>query len=93
VEEKEEGRARVEANTLILEQRILTKASEAVRAENDAGVRRREAVEMWNLGDTEIWKFVKAFNARRRIVRMNWEKEESKFAGAEQKGGWVRWLD
>jgi hypothetical protein len=92
-DEKEEGKARVEANTLILEQRILTKASEAVRAENDAGVRRREAVEMWNLGDTEIWKFVKAFNARRRIVRMNWEKEESKFAGAEQKGGWVRWLD
>jgi hypothetical protein len=92
-EEKEEGRAHVEADALVKEQRILRKATEAVRAANEAGVRRREAVEMWNLGDTEIWKFVKAFNARRRIMRMNWEKEESKFAGAERKGGWGRWLD
>ena len=35
--------------------------------------------EAWNLADTEIWKFVKAFSARSYIERKQWQDEESAF--------------
>jgi hypothetical protein len=92
-EEKEEGRAPVADNRLETELRVLASARRAVAATSVEVVRRREAVEMWNLGDIEAWRFVKAFGVRRKMVRLNWELEESKFAGAERKGGWGRWLD
>lgn len=50
----------------------------------------REAVEAWNLADTEAWKFAKAYSARRKVERLNWEQKEHKFAGAEN--GRARWF-
>ncbi|KAK4634883.1 hypothetical protein CLAFUW4_00309 [Fulvia fulva] len=50
----------------------------------------REITEAWNLADTEAWKFVRAYNARRRIERRGWEEEESDFQG---KGVFDRWVD
>lgn len=52
--------------------------------------RTKEFVEAWNLADTEAWKFVRAFNARRNIERQKWEEEERAFLG---KGAWDRWID
>lgn len=50
-----------------------------------------KAVEAWNLADTEIWKFVKAFNTRRELERKTWDDEERKLtggAGNEETPGW-----
>ena len=41
----------------------------------------KEVVEAWNLADAEVWKFVRAWNARRTMVRKTWETEERKFLG------------
>ncbi|GIZ39810.1 hypothetical protein CKM354_000317900 [Cercospora kikuchii] len=47
-------------------------------------------IEAWNLADTEIWKFVRAWNARRHMERTTWQKEESSFQG---QGVFDRWKD
>src|SRR5437773_2441897 len=57
----------------------------------------RDAIEAWNLADTEAWKFVRAHNARAREVRQAWEDEERRFAGGaggtgEKRKGWGGWL-
>ena len=61
----------------------------------------RSMVEAWNLADTEAWRFVRAFAARRKLERAKWEGEERRFAGAdigngdaenESEGEW-RWFD
>jgi len=64
-------------------------------------IRIRDAIEAWNLADTEAWKFTKAFMARFRVERLKWEEEESKYAdgvGRDTetgiKSGWAdRWKD
>lgn len=65
----------------------------------------RDAVEAWNLADTEAWRFVRAVRAREVVERRKWEDEERKFAGgreADSDGGvagggggqgWRRWFD
>lgn len=54
----------------------------------------QNAVEAWNLADTEVWRFVRAWNARRSVERRKWEDEEKRFAGSEgSKGSWSRWFD
>ncbi|KAI5202445.1 hypothetical protein AUEXF2481DRAFT_37603 [Aureobasidium subglaciale EXF-2481] len=54
----------------------------------------RDAVEAWNLADTEVWRFVRAWNARRSVERRKWEAEEKAYAGTEGgKGSWSRWFD
>ncbi|PSK36134.1 Plasma membrane fusion protein prm1 [Elsinoe australis] len=56
--------------------------------------RMKEAVEAWNMADKELWSFVRAFAAQRRMERIKWEEEERKFAGAggETRGSWGRWF-
>lgn len=83
---------------LDLEPGVLKKAREAVRSQEKADVRVRDAVEAWNLADTEIWRFTRALMARSRVERLKWEEEEAKFAGGAgsekgRRGGWGRWLD
>lgn len=68
-------------------------------------VRLRDAVEAWNLADTEAWRFARAYLARKSVERRKWEEEEAKYAGGagseKRKGGdakkegsgWGRWLD
>jgi hypothetical protein len=41
----------------------------------------RDAVEAWNLADTEAWRFARAYLARKSVERAKWEEEESKYAG------------
>lgn len=55
----------------------------------------REMVEAWNMADTEAWRFVRAFGARKRMERAQWEEEERAFAGGEEgrPEGWGRWFD
>lgn len=43
-----------------------------------------DAVEQWNLVDTEAWRFSRAYSARRRVERKKWEEEEKKFVGSER---------
>ena len=50
----------------------------------------KDIVEAWNLADAEAWKFVRAYNARRRVERQKWEEEEEAFLG---KGIFDRWMD
>ena len=55
----------------------------------------KEMVEAWNMADTEAWKFVRAFAAREKVERTQWEEEERAFAGGEEgrPEGWGRWFD
>lgn len=52
----------------------------------------RDAVEAWNLADTEAWRFVRAFSAREAVERKKWEAAERRFAGGER-DGWGKWFD
>ncbi|MCJ1472042.1 hypothetical protein MMC13_000687 [Lambiella insularis] len=62
-----------------------------------AGVDVKDVVEAWNLADTEAWRFVRAYEARSRVERRQWEEEERKFVGGEEgegRGeGWGRWFE
>lgn len=54
----------------------------------------RGVIEAWNLADTEAWKFVRAWNARREEERRGWERGEERFAGGGSgKGVLGRWAD
>ncbi|KAB5585436.1 hypothetical protein GE09DRAFT_26510 [Coniochaeta sp. 2T2.1] len=83
---------------LDMEPGLLAKARQAIKSTDKSDVRLRDVVEAWNLADTEIWRFTRAFLARSRVERLKWEEEEHKFAGGAgsekgRKGGWGRWLD
>ncbi|KAG6037173.1 hypothetical protein E4U41_005282 [Claviceps citrina] len=57
----------------------------------------RASLEAWNMADTEIWKFVRAFQSRRHKEREQWERTEAKFSsgmGTEKgRSAWNRWQD
>lgn len=79
---------------LIKEKTLLEKARTALKNNARQIALIRNVVEAWNLADTEIWRFTRAYNARRRVERQKWEDEERKFAGSEgSKGAWGRWFD
>jgi hypothetical protein len=65
----------------------LKKAREALQTKDKAVKAVVDAVEQWNLADTEGWRFSRAYSARRRVERKVWEDEEKKFAGSESKAG------
>ncbi|KAL9122761.1 MAG: hypothetical protein Q9187_000678 [Circinaria calcarea] len=79
---------------------LLSTAKAVVNIKDGNGkskARIREAVEAWNLADTEAWRFVRAFEARGLVERLKWEEEERKFVGGEEgkerREGWGRWFD
>ncbi|KAI0484258.1 hypothetical protein GGR56DRAFT_16586 [Xylariaceae sp. FL0804] len=80
---------------------LLRRAREVASSKDEGLVIIREAMEAWNLADTEAWRFARAFRARSRVERLQWEEEESKYAGGvgtdagDRKGtsGWGRWKD
>ncbi|KAJ0424459.1 hypothetical protein BJY00DRAFT_263975 [Aspergillus carlsbadensis] len=45
----------------------------------------RSVTEAWNMADTEIWKFVKAYRARNIVERKKWEESEKDFLGPRPK--------
>ncbi|KAI1766540.1 hypothetical protein GGR53DRAFT_199987 [Hypoxylon sp. FL1150] len=83
------------------EPRLLDRAREVFKSKADDEVRVRNAIEAWNLADTEAWRFARAFLARSRVERMKWEEEESRYVGgvgrdddSEKSGSsWLRWGD
>ncbi|KAF1851887.1 uncharacterized protein K460DRAFT_362656 [Cucurbitaria berberidis CBS 394.84] len=82
------------------EEERLRRAREAIKSKDKVMKSVVQAVEQWNLADTEAWKFARAYSARRRMERKKWEEDEQKFAGSEKKagvrpgeGGGGRWLD
>ena len=52
----------------------------------------RDVMEAWNLADTEAWKFVRAFNARRTMDRRKWEDEEKAFVGKDTYDRWKEFV-
>ena len=75
------------------EMKLLDSCREIINRGGPKGTQKAmQVVEAWNLADTELWRFVRAFGARRRVERRKWEEEERKFAGGE-KGTWGRWFD
>ena len=83
--------ATVSDSELQREKRLLEKAKGAVQSRVRQLQPIREAVEAWNLADTEAWRFARAFAARSRVERITWEDEEKKFEGST--GSWAGWLD
>lgn len=82
-----EGVDRPDEKWIQKEQERLNKARDAIRSKDKNMRKVVEAVEQWNLADTEAWRFSRAFSARRRMERKVWEEEEKKYAGSEKKAG------
>lgn len=81
--------------TVIAKEKVFfNKAKDVLRGKATEGqVHAKEVIEAWNLADVELWRFVRAFAARRRVERKKWEEDERAFAGSEAKGSWGRWFD
>ena len=81
----------------VKERDVLNKALRVSASTDEKDVKVREAIEAWNLADTEAWKFARAFLARRTVERMGWEEEERQYidgAGSEKgRHMWNRWWD
>jgi hypothetical protein len=94
-EDKDEGKQRPDNEGLLKEHDLLAQAKQIVAAKGRSGKKLLDAVEGWNMGDIEVWRFVRAYNARMKMVRINWEKEEKGFAGSGKREGsrLGRWLD
>jgi len=58
---------------------LLKGAKKAVYSKVEKVVHVRKAVESWNLGDFEIWKFVSSLAERRQSERVGWLDEEKRF--------------
>ncbi|KAF1991717.1 hypothetical protein K402DRAFT_389093 [Aulographum hederae CBS 113979] len=80
-------------DALVEEDELLQKARKAIKSPVLPAKGVTNAVEAWNLADTEAWRFTRAWSARRRMERLKWEEEEKKYAGAESKArGGDRWF-
>ncbi|CAI6097042.1 unnamed protein product [Clonostachys chloroleuca] len=82
----------------VKEQRIFDNAKKLIALTKSTDeTKMRASLEAWSMADTEIWKFTRAFQARRIKVRTDWEKEEAGYSrGAGTEGGrtsWSRWQD
>ena len=81
-----------------VEQPLIEKAKQIVMSPKSTdSTKLRASLEAWNMADTEIWKFVRAFQSRRHLEREQWEKLEAKYSGGAgtEKGrsAWNRWQD
>lgn len=77
---------------------LLARARNVVAQTKSSGeTRLRASLEAWNMADTEIWRFVRDFEARRVMVRSGWEREEARYSsgsGTEKgRSAWNRWQD
>jgi hypothetical protein len=85
-------------NDLPIEEQLLEKAKAFLKSKKAGQVSLRKAVEAWNLGDIEAWRFARAFLSRSRVERQRWDEEEKKFAGGAgtetaARKGLGRWFD
>lgn len=54
---------------------LMSKARDVIKS-TKSSVQTKEVAEMWNLADTEAWRFVRAWRARSTMERAKWEEEE-----------------
>ncbi len=84
---------------LAREPALLQKAKDMGQSRKKHDTHVRDAIEAWNLADTEAWRFARAFLARAHVERANWEHEEAKYAGGAgsergmKRSSWGHWLD
>ncbi|KAH9875023.1 hypothetical protein J1614_004511 [Plenodomus biglobosus] len=96
-----EGQEVADERWIEKEKERLRRARDAIKSKDRMMKAVVDAVEQWNLHDLEVWKFARAYSARRRMERKVWEEEEQKYAGSEKKAGvrlgkvspGGRWLD
>ncbi|GFF23241.1 hypothetical protein IFM58399_00221 [Aspergillus lentulus] len=62
---------------------LITKAREVLKSKETNRIGIKDVAEAWNLADTEIWRFVRAYRARSVVERKKWEEEEKDFVGAK----------
>ncbi|PWY87340.1 hypothetical protein BO94DRAFT_535457 [Aspergillus sclerotioniger CBS 115572] len=67
------------------EYNILKQAREFLKGKGTNRVGITDVAEAWNLADTEVWRFVRAYRARSVVERTKWEEEERDFVGAKPK--------
>ncbi|KAJ5640431.1 hypothetical protein N7528_000056 [Penicillium herquei] len=65
------------------EYELIQKARAVISGKEPESVSKRDVSEAWNLADTEVWRFVKAYRARSVVERKRWEEEERGFAGSK----------
>lgn len=87
-----------EAEVHARERRYIESAREVVAMKKSSQqTKTRASMEAWSMADAEAWHFAKAFLARRLVERLEWEKEEKKFAGGagseDGRSAWNRWSD
>ncbi|KAK6345544.1 hypothetical protein TWF718_007456 [Orbilia javanica] len=58
---------------------IIEDSKRAIKATTSGLKKLRGAIEGWNLADFEVWKFVEAFEERRKSEREEWVKREKVF--------------
>ncbi|KAJ4356244.1 uncharacterized protein N0V89_004274 [Didymosphaeria variabile] len=85
VQIQEERWIRNEEHRLKKAREALSKSRKA-KEEDPVHLKVKE-VEDWNLADTEAWRFARAFSARRRNERKDWEEKEKNYSGSERKAG------
>ncbi|KAE8148772.1 hypothetical protein BDV25DRAFT_157641 [Aspergillus avenaceus] len=62
---------------------ILKQAREALKSKETNRINIKDVAEAWNLADTEVWRFVRAYRARSVVERKKWEEDEKDFVGAK----------
>ncbi|KAK3303986.1 uncharacterized protein B0T15DRAFT_503320 [Chaetomium strumarium] len=73
---------------IALEPALFSRAQSVVLHATKEDLAIRNAIEAWNLADTEAWRFARAYLARKTVERRKWEEEEAKYAdgmGSEKK--------
>jgi hypothetical protein len=96
VKDQEERYLRKEDDRLKKAREFLSQLRTA-KADEPVRIKVKE-VEDWSMADTEAWRFARAFSARRRNERKDWEETEKSYSGSERKagvksGGGGRWSD
>ncbi|KAJ5815118.1 hypothetical protein N7474_006895 [Penicillium riverlandense] len=62
------------------EYELIQKAREVIKSEEHSRISIKDVAEAWNLADSEVWRFVKAYRARLVVERRRWQEEEQPFA-------------
>ncbi|KAB8253763.1 hypothetical protein BDV32DRAFT_133527 [Aspergillus pseudonomiae] len=64
---------------------ILKQAREVLKSKETNRIGIKDVAEAWNLADTEVWRFVRAYRARSVVERKKWQEDEKDFVGAKLK--------
>jgi len=76
---------------MMIEADLLRKARATINSKDEHVLHIRTVAEAWNMADTEAWKFVKAYRARRVVERLQFEEEESGYESGTITRDKARW--